>query len=187
MCKAPVQSQHRGVKYCSTCRPKMKRLNTEGVTEFRTRVCCDCLQPRDNSHLKYDAGVRCADCERERRKALRQQEKHIRRARKYSNGHCDTDIDLQTLAYLDDGECWLCGEQVDWSADPQGYGDYPSIDHVQPLSKGGPHRWTNVALAHRRCNGEKGAEGIAPSIIEHKPVREPQKPFGQKNDAKTKV
>lgn len=30
--------------------------------------------------------------------------------------------------------------------------DYPSIDHLMPMSKGGTHTWDNVKLAHHGCN-----------------------------------
>lgn len=33
--------------------------------------------------------------------------------------------------------------------------DYPSIDHVIPISKGGTHTWDNVRLAHHHCNSIK--------------------------------
>lgn len=31
-----------------------------------------------------------------------------------------------------------------------------SVDHVVPLSKGGPSTMDNLRLAHRRCNSSKG-------------------------------
>ena len=33
--------------------------------------------------------------------------------------------------------------------------NYPSIDHIIPISKGGTHQWNNVQLAHRKCNRMK--------------------------------
>ena len=62
------------------------------------------------------------------------------------------------------GICYLCGGLCDWNAkkiiNGVGYalGDYPSRDHVIPLSKGGLHAWSNVRLAHVRCNSSKGAK-----------------------------
>ena len=34
--------------------------------------------------------------------------------------------------------------------------NYPTIDHVMPLAKGGMHSWDNVRLAHHGCNSAKG-------------------------------
>ena len=30
--------------------------------------------------------------------------------------------------------------------------NYPSVDHIKPISKGGTHTWDNIQLAHRYCN-----------------------------------
>mgnify|MGYP001967735241 CR=1 FL=1 len=38
----------------------------------------------------------------------------------------------------------------------------PEIDHITPLSKGGPHTANNVQLLCRRCNGAKGASLTVP-------------------------
>lgn len=73
----------------------------------------------------------------------------------------DKDITVEGLYRRDNGVCAICGKPCnledyvvrdgtkicgDW---------YPSIDHVIPLAKGGLHSWSNVQLAHRRCNWEK--------------------------------
>lgn len=61
----------------------------------------------------------------------------------------------------------VCGQKCDYAdfeerVSKNGYhyilvgGEYPSIDHVVPLSKGGTHTWDNVHLAHKRCNMVKG-------------------------------
>ena len=52
--------------------------------------------------------------------------------------------------------CGLCGESVDSSLSwphPQS----ASLDHVLPLSRGGPHSKANSQLAHLSCNVIKGA------------------------------
>lgn len=75
----------------------------------------------------------------------------------------DKDISLRKLYDRDEGICYLCKEETDYSdfyfdkkrnkiADE----NYPSIDHVIPLSKGGKHSWQNVKLACRYCNNKKG-------------------------------
>jgi 5-methylcytosine-specific restriction endonuclease McrA len=32
------------------------------------------------------------------------------------------------------------------------------VDHIVPISKGGPHSYLNVQLAHAKCNRTKGAK-----------------------------
>jgi 5-methylcytosine-specific restriction endonuclease McrA len=54
----------------------------------------------------------------------------------------------------DEGKCQLCGDPVDLSIrwpDPLS----ASLDHVVPQSKGGPHTFSNVQLAHLSCNSRK--------------------------------
>jgi len=52
----------------------------------------------------------------------------------------------------DRGICWLCRLPVEKKA--------MTLDHVVPLSKGGPHTEANLALAHRSCNSSKGSKII---------------------------
>lgn len=69
----------------------------------------------------------------------------------------DSDITLEKLFKRDGGVCYLCGEPCDWSDRTKTITgmNYPSIDHVYPLSKGGLHAWDNVKLAHFGCNIRK--------------------------------
>lgn len=77
----------------------------------------------------------------------------------------DTDISLRKLFKRDNGICWICGEKCDFnstSVSKKGNticGDlYPEIEHVVPICRGGLHSWTNVRLAHHKCNAEKGTD-----------------------------
>ncbi len=79
----------------------------------------------------------------------------------------DRDIDVHKLYDRDQGICWLCGEKCDFSdhtLDERGNfivgQNYPSIDHVKPLSKGGQHSWDNVKLAHHYCNTLKSNKTV---------------------------
>lgn len=78
--------------------------------------------------------------------------KHDKRI--YKNGKPDLSISLEKLYERDEGICQLCGKKIyfieDFNSD-----DYPSIDHIVPLNKGGLHQWENVQLACRRCNSIK--------------------------------
>ena len=83
----------------------------------------------------------------------------------------DKDISLERLIKRDNNVCYLCGNECNCN-DYVMQGDtfiagnyYPSIDHVQPLAKGGLHSWNNVRLAHRICNSRKSDGGyISPFI-----------------------
>lgn len=67
-------------------------------------------------------------------------------------------IGLKTLLKRDGGICRICGEPVDpndfhragkWFVFGR---NFPTIDHIIPLSKGGTHTFDNVQLAHMWCN-----------------------------------
>lgn len=64
------------------------------------------------------------------------------------------------------GICYLCGEACDLNAVkvvngvPHPLGDYPSREHIVPLSRGGLHTWENIRLAHIRCNSSKGVKSL---------------------------
>ena len=77
----------------------------------------------------------------------------LRRARKKTNGPVEKF--MNTDVFTRDGWiCGICGELVDknlvWP-DPMS----ASLDHIIPLSRGGPHTLNNVQLAHLSCNTRK--------------------------------
>ena len=67
------------------------------------------------------------------------------------NGKPDLTITLTRLYMRDQGVCQICGKTIDFDCDSNS-DDYPSIDHIIPISKGGQHQWDNVQLACRKCN-----------------------------------
>ena len=70
----------------------------------------------------------------------------------------DKDISVEGIFRRDKGICQICGKPCNYNdfiikdGTFIAGGDYPSVDHIVPLSKGGEHSWVNVRLAHRRCN-----------------------------------
>lgn len=72
------------------------------------------------------------------------------------------DIALDDVYKKYNGICYLCGGKCDYNAVRIVHGvrhslrDYPSREHIIPLSKGGLHTWDNIRLAHVGCNSRKG-------------------------------
>lgn len=67
---------------------------------------------------------------------------------------------LRQVAERDGWRCHLCGKRVPprrYTAKPED----PTVDHLVPLSAGGPDTLTNVALAHNACNYTRSAGGEA--------------------------
>lgn len=83
-----------------------------------------------------------------------------RRHRERAVGVRSSDFTLREVADRDGWRCHLCGKAVP---------DRPSksrpldatLDHLIPISAGGPHTLDNVALAHHQCNSQRGDTGIA--------------------------
>lgn len=72
---------------------------------------------------------------------------------RYSNGHRRRRLRARVLAAYND--CALCGKPVDKTLPPTDPGA-PEVDEILPVSLGGdPLAWSNVQLAHRRCNQAK--------------------------------
>jgi 5-methylcytosine-specific restriction endonuclease McrA len=62
----------------------------------------------------------------------------------------------------DSYRCGICGEQTDHTVDfPDPLA--PTLDHVVPMSKGGPHLYSNVQCAHFECNKRK-ADSSPPQL-----------------------
>jgi hypothetical protein len=57
-------------------------------------------------------------------------------------------------------DCYLCDKKINYSLKFP-HPKSPSLDHVQPLSRGGAHSLENCAMAHLECNLKKHA---APAV-----------------------
>ena len=82
----------------------------------------------------------------------------IIRNKRYNNlkeqGLFDENVTLNNVFKKYDGKCQCCGRLLSFEAEVC-ENDYPSIDHVIPLSRGGTHEWDNVQLLCRGCNIKK--------------------------------
>jgi hypothetical protein len=88
----------------------------------------------------------------------RRRRKRANRARKRGVAH--EMYTLRDIADRDGWRCHLCGGKVPdrrYSAHDKD----PTIDHLVPQSHGGADVRSNVALAHNRCNWERGNQGVA--------------------------
>ena len=128
-------------------RPNRVNYNFEQVL-IQYAQCKEC-----GSFFAGRRGSFCSD-ECKKKSANRAHDKRIYRANEIDNS-----ITLQKLIKRDRCTCWICGEKCDpddFTITENGVyivgPNYPSIDHVYPLSKGGNHTWDNVKLAHHYCN-----------------------------------
>ena len=145
-------------------RQEEKRRKTEAFwgqkfqqVSFQMRQCKECGAFFIGGRSSY-----CSeDCKRKH--INRKHDKRLDRAKRI-----DKSISLKKLYKRDRGICWICGgkcDYKDYTKDENGHfivgANYPSIDHVYPLSRGGNHEWNNVRLAHHYCNTLKNDKVVA--------------------------
>ena len=148
-------------RYNNIVRENNRIILTEAREEQRqkdlTTVCQECgeIFQATSMGMKYCSN-RCKERSHGRMKDI------SRRWRIRENGKVDKDITLTKLIKRDKGICHICNKKCDskdYVRTEEGYfvvgKDYPSLDHIIPISKGGTHTWDNVKLAHHYCNSIK--------------------------------
>ena len=147
----PIKNLLYLLKHIKECRYCGKKFISEGLNIY---YCSDECKRQQKRQHNYNNSIR------QRYKELDRLEDYI-----------DKDISLDKVMKRDKGICYLCHNPVNINDyytvnNTVICGDsYPSIDHIQPISKGGKHTWANVALTHRRCNTRKGiADYIYPQV-----------------------
>ena len=130
---------------------KERILEKAALRESRKHKCAVC--GKETYNKKYC----CTECAKKAQNARHD----ARRRSKIKSALVDTDISLDKVYRRDNGVCHICGGVCDYDDFTVREGafvagnNFPSIDHVVPLSKGGKHAWDNVRLAHRWCNTKK--------------------------------
>lgn len=114
--------------------------NAEAIT---AKKAADYAANRDAIQARIDAAH---EADPDRYRSQRVAASHRRRARLASVPQ--EPIDRDVVYQRDGGLCGICGGEVA-RADQ-------SIDHIVPLSKGGPHTYANLRLAHVNCNKRRG-------------------------------
>lgn len=124
-------------------------------TQVAMRKCSEC------ESLFFTANAYQKFCSLECQQRSMNRKSKDKRLHKIKERYIDSNITWQKLYEKEHGICYLCGKPVDIN-DYEYRGEtfiagnnYPSIDHVVALSKGGTHSWDNVRLAHRLCNSLK--------------------------------
>lgn len=67
-----------------------------------------------------------------------------------------------TLRKYQGNRCCWCGKAMQ-QTNPNKW-DYETLEHLRPRSRKGTDAITNLALAHKRCNEERGSEERKPLI-----------------------
>ena len=135
-----------------------KEKHKQELAQIEFRFCNRC------GSFFYPIRVNQVFCSKECQRYYHNQINDIKRKR-LLNPKAD-DISLDDVYRKYNGICYLCGETCDFNdfewvnGHKNVHGNYPSREHIVPLSKGGSHTWDNIQLAHIRCNSSKGARYV---------------------------
>ena len=170
---ATIRHKHKSIR-CNYCTSQERQERQERKTEtdrvermfikhapkrklIKVRECpiCGTLFVGETGRDKYCSDECKSKADQSRRETRRHYESMKKRRRKNSAWTAESKtISLKKLYERDNGVCWLCGGRCNYSKDSNDP-DYPTIDHVIPIAKGGKDTWENIRLAHRRCNSLK--------------------------------
>lgn len=153
-CRREFRSSEPKAACCSRKCQNNKRVADAPEREVVCRVCATVFVCR---HVGGTPARYCSQrCLESRRRKHRNQYikawRRLREGRIAANGF--EDIDPTAVFERDGWACGICGGPVKRGChfqDPLA----PTIDHIIPVSKGGPHTMANVQCAHRECNTRK--------------------------------
>lgn len=148
-------SSPRRVPLCPPCaRQKAWRTSNEARTlaskqRWDTTACTIC----GTVGVDHSTATCGPQCHEELRRRARMRKKSAERARRASVPR--ERYDRNDIFTRDRWRCGICGQPVDRNATcPEPLA--PTIDHIIPVSRGGPDTPANVRCAHLSCNVRKG-------------------------------
>ena len=148
--RAAAEAMHRAAARVTTC------------AECQTTYC----RLYGNKEKRFGGRVQLcsAACQESRRIAGKRVAKSTRAARKRGDGKAER-IDPLAVFARDGWRCQLCKRKTPKAKRGTCADDAPELDHIVPLSKGGPHSLTNVQCACRACNNEKGSKPLGQLLL----------------------
>ena len=117
---------------------------------------------KDVNRVGYSGicSIECLEVIREVNSQIQRDKKYLyqikRRISFYGlKSEVDEKVTSDEVYKRDNGVCYICGNLTfqDWIDRP--LNQRATVDHVIPISKGGPHTWQNVRIACWRCNVTK--------------------------------
>lgn len=123
------------------------KIACRSVTQHTCTECGAAFAAKTRSNTGRWCSYRCAH------RAAKRTRKHILRSRSVTGERFTT----RQIAERDGWRCHLCHKRVTK--------DEASMDHLIPISAGGLHIRSNVALAHRRCNTLRCNTGPAQLLL----------------------
>lgn len=148
VCDKEFKTDRINRNYCS---PTCAHRDAKGRGKIKHCVCECCGSSFDSYFSK------ARFCSDKCRKAAARLERRKKLKNARERGEFDVSVTLENVYEKFGGKCVCCGKSLKFGDSPLTE-DYPTIDHIKPLSKGGAHLWNNVQLMCRACNMSKGAK-----------------------------
>lgn len=168
VCGTPFKTTYSNQKYCSKDCGKVVVSNNQKAKHRNDFVPTDAICQNCGKVFTTTYGESKVYCSTECKRNYANHYREVNRRHSIKrNGTIHWGITLNKLIKRDKNICHICGVKCDikdYKRDEQGSfvvgGKYPSIDHIQPVSKGGTHTWDNVKLAHHYCNTVKSDKNV---------------------------
>lgn len=148
-CGVDYNATHAKQKYCTKqCTRLWARKKAMGEKPCKT--CHKVFHPTPDTYMDYC----CDECKSMAKRADWLKRNTARQSIVWSTPKKER-VNVADIFARDNYTCQLCG--IKTSRENGRYSaNYPTIDHIIPLSKGGGHVASNLQCACRRCNMSKG-------------------------------
>lgn len=158
-CGSPIPKQG-SKRYCSfECRVSMQSARTPIEPKQPIEKYCRNCDERFIPTLLYKNF--CSEqCWVKGKLRARGQPGNVKRRAEYFGVEFEQ-VDALSVFERDGWTCRLCGTATPYPLRGSTAPMAPELDHIIPISKGGPHTYANLQCACRRCNIAKGARTIA--------------------------
>lgn len=131
-------------------------------------VCADCGQPfeftADSGRVR---GVPRRFCGRECQKRASDRVRSKTRRAVTRGASAVESVDPSVVFARDGWTCQICGAKTLKSKRGSFHPRAPELDHILPLSLGGPHSYLNTQCACRSCNARKGSKAYGQLMLFH--------------------
>lgn len=151
------QSSH-VTKHCMACAPKA--IAERHAQRRKTYICKKCGKPFQRVNRPQDMHVFCSrKCagtgEPGKSTGPKQWTFGNTRSKAKALGVVYESVNPRKVFERDGWRCWICGRKLLESDRGMVKPEAPEIDHVIPMSTGGPHTYGNTKACCRRCNCAK--------------------------------
>lgn len=137
----------------SKARELAKAHHTATATERRCQACGQQFTPDYGTQRRVYCSAECSAAAQY--KAGLYSKNHRKRARYYNVAY--EPFNARRVFTRAKWRCQICGVSTPEEKRGSCDADAPELDHIVPMSKGGPHKMSNAQCACRKCNIAKGA------------------------------